>query len=127
MWGSCFNKITMRESIGDDPRETFVRFHDNEEAPMSEYHNRGVTLLMSSAKDPVDIIWSNMGNSRGETFFRRYLWNIIGFLLIMFVSTPVVVFKTLQSLSDKHLDLEFIQSIPYVEVFTTLWPTVIVL
>jgi len=82
---------------------------------------------MSSAKDPVDIIWSNIGNSEGLTFFRRYLWNIVGFLLIMFVSTPVVVFKTFQTLSDKHLDLQFMQNIPYIDVISSIWPPLIIL
>mmetsp|Transcript_11835 Transcript_11835/g.10457 ORF Transcript_11835/g.10457 Transcript_11835/m.10457 type:complete len:136 (-) Transcript_11835:21-428(-) len=89
---SCFDKVKMRDGNGEEVRETFVRFHDNEDTPPSEYDQRGTTLLMSSAKDPVDIIWTNMGNSRGATFLKRYLWNLIGFLLIMFVSTPAVVF-----------------------------------
>lgn len=43
------------------------------------------------------------------------------------MSTPAVVFKTLQSLSEKHLDLEFIQKIPYIEYFSSVWPTLIIL
>lgn len=55
----------MKNKNGDDPRETFTRYHDHDDFPKSEYQNRDTTLLMSSAKDPVDIIWSNMGHSRG--------------------------------------------------------------
>lgn len=127
MWSSCYDKLSLSGSRSDDLRENFARFHDQDESQSSEYHKRDETLLMSSAKDPVDIIWSNMGGTRGITFFRRYMWNILGFLLIMFVSTPVVVFKTLQSLSDKHLDFHFVQNIPYIEYFTSIWPTLIIL
>ncbi|CAI2385080.1 unnamed protein product [Moneuplotes crassus] len=127
MWSSCFDTITMRDRFDNDPRDAFIEFNDDEESPFSEYHKRGQTLLMSSAKDPVDIIWSNMGSSRGLTFFRRYLWNIIGFLLIMFVSTPVVVFKTFQTLSDRHLDLQFMQKIPYIDLVSSIWPPLIIL
>jgi hypothetical protein len=127
MWSGCYDRLSLSGSRSDDLRENFARFHDQDEVHVSEYHKRGANLLMSSAKDPVDIIWANMGGTRGATFFKRYLWNILGFLLMIFVSTPAVVFKTLQSLSDKHLDLEFVQNIPYIDHFSSLWPTLIIL
>jgi hypothetical protein len=45
----------------------------------------------------------------------------------MFVSTPVVVFKTFQTLSNKHLDLEFMQKIPYIDLVSSVWPPLIIL
>jgi hypothetical protein len=127
MWSSCYDRLSLSGSRSDDLRENFARFHDQDEVQSSEYHKRGANLLMSSAKDPVDIIWANMGGTRGATFFKRYLWNILGFLLMIFVSTPAVVFKTLQGLSDKHLDLKFVQNIPYIDYFSSVWPTLIIL
>ena len=108
-----------KKEARNDPRENFVRFEDDndeeEQHSNNEYELRKITLLMSVAKNPVDIIWGNMGGNRGIYFIRRYLWNILGLFLIIFVSTPVVIFKTLQSISEKHLDLQFITSIPYIE------------
>lgn len=128
MWTSCLDKLTKRRRR-NDVRENFVRFHDNDndESLMNEYDRKGMTLFMCSAKDPIDIIWGNMGGTRGIYFFRRYLWNLLGLLLIIFVSTPVVIFKTLQGLSQKHLDLQFIDKIPFIEYFSTIWPPLIIL
>lgn len=126
MWSGCIDKLFMKRNVNDS-REDFVRFHDNDEYLTNEYERKGMTLLMSPAKDPIDIIWLNMGGTRGIYFCRRWVWNILGLLLIIFVSTPAVIFKTMQSLSQKHLDLQFLENIPYVEHISTLWPTLIIL
>ena len=127
MWNSWWYKISKKE-MRDDPRENFVKFEDDEEQQSNnEYELRKITLLMSIAKNPVDIIWGNMGGTRGIYFVRRYLWNILGIFLIIFISTPVVIFKTLQSISEKHLDLQFINSIPYIEYVSSQLPTLIIL
>lgn len=58
----------MRRDRSGDPREYFMRFHDLEDNITQEYNDKGMTLLMSIAKEPVDIIWSNMGGTRGVYF-----------------------------------------------------------
>ena len=130
MWNNWWYKMTKKEAR-NDPRENFVRFEDDndeeEQHSNNEYELRKITLLMSVAKNPVDIIWGNMGGNRGIYFIRRYLWNILGLFLIIFVSTPVVIFKTLQSISEKHLDLQFITSIPYIEYVSSQLTTIIIL
>jgi len=127
MISSCINKVKYNQDKSQDPREYYAKFQETEDKLQEEYDRQGMTLLMSIAKEPIDIIWANMGGTRGIYFCRRYIWNLLGLLLIIFVSTPTVIFRTMQSLSEKHLDLNFIDDIPYIEYFTSVWPTLIIL
>ena len=69
---------------------------------------------MHSANDPIDIIWHNMGGIRGVYFFRRYMWNIIGLLAIIFISTPAVLIQRLKSLAQlDSINLEFANGLPF--------------
>lgn len=57
---------------------------------------KDLTLVMTQAGDPVDIIWRNLGGTRGVYIFRRVIFNIIGLSLVLFLSTPAAIYSSLK-------------------------------
>lgn len=51
---------------------------------------------MNQASDPVDIIWRNMGGTRGVYFFRKFIFNLIGLGVVLFLSTPAAIYSSLK-------------------------------
>jgi hypothetical protein len=51
---------------------------------------------MNEAGDPVDIIWRNMGGARGMYIFRKFIFNLIGLLIVFFLSTPAAIYSSLK-------------------------------
>ena len=58
--------------------------------------SKDLTLVMKEAGDPVDIIWRNMGGARGMYIFRKIIFNIIGILIVFFLSTPAAIYSSLK-------------------------------
>lgn len=84
-------------------------------------------LYASAPKDPVDTIWYNLGGVRGYYFMRRYCWNVFGLLLIIFISTPAVLFKTLKTITEEHLKIKILSYLPFVDSYSNYIPTLIIL
>ena len=53
---------------------------------------------MSEAGDPVDIIWRNMGGTRGLYIFRKFFFNFAGLMVVLFLSTPAAIYSSLKML-----------------------------
>ena len=51
---------------------------------------------MNEAGDPVDIIWGNIGGTRGIYFIRKFLFNLLGLALIFYLSTPAAIYSSLK-------------------------------
>ena len=51
---------------------------------------------MSEASDPVDIIWRNMGGTRGVYIFRQIFFSLVGLLVVLFLSTPAAIYSSLK-------------------------------
>ena len=51
-------------------------------------------LVMSQASDPVDIIWCNMGGTRGLYIFRVIFFNILALAVVLFLSTPAAIYSS---------------------------------
>lgn len=51
---------------------------------------------MNEAADPVDIVWRNMGGTRGVYFFRMFIFNLIGIFVVLFLSTPAAIYSSLK-------------------------------
>lgn len=51
---------------------------------------------MNEAGDPVDIVWRNMGGTRGVYLFRKFIFNVIGIFVVLFLSTPAAIFSSLK-------------------------------
>lgn len=60
------------------------------------YRDKDLTLIMNEAGDPVDIIWGNMGGTRGVYFFRKLFFNLVGLSIVFFLSTPAAIYSTLK-------------------------------
>jgi len=60
------------------------------------FREKDLTLVMSCAADPVDIIWKNMGGTRGLYIFRKYIFNVIGLAIVLFLSTPAAIYSSLK-------------------------------
>lgn len=125
MCQACKNFFSKAEQ--EKMKRTLSQLPDEQELLMEEYEQDGMTLHCTMPRDPIDIIWYNLGGTRGYYFMRRYCWNIIGIFLILFVSTPAVIFQTLKSISQDHINLEILYYIPFVESYSKYIPTLIVL
>lgn len=51
---------------------------------------------MNEASEPVDIIWRNMGGTRGVYLFRKIIFNFIGIMVVLFLSTPAAIYSALK-------------------------------
>jgi hypothetical protein len=95
---------------------------------------KNIDIFATMPRDPVDIIWYNLGGDHGYYFFRRYCWNILGILLIIFISTPAVIFKTIKELSYQYVNMKVLddmmrafESIPYLNTYSDILPYLIIL
>ena len=100
---------------------------EEQEYLLEEYKKDGICLYASLPSDPVDTIWFNRGEKRGLYFLKKYCWNILGLLLIVFISTPAVLFSTLKTISEDNLNLDIISYIPFVDSYSNYIPTLIIL
>ena len=51
-------------------------------------------LVMSEASDPVDIIWCNMGGTRGLYIIRVVFFNLFVLAVVLFLSTPAAIYSS---------------------------------
>lgn len=86
---------------------------------IEKYENEEISIFAAYPRDPIDIIWYNLGGEFGFYFLRKYCWNLLGVFLIIFISTPAVIFQTIKSLS---LDI-----IPFIDNYPDYITTAIVL
>ena len=59
-------------------------------------------LVGRPATEPSDILWKNMRGSRGLFLMRRLALFICGILIIIFVSSPTVLFANLKAMDKTH-------------------------
>ena len=52
-------------------------------------------LIMNLASEPIDIMWKNMGGTRGVFIFRRLFLYLMGVIIIVFISTPTAILSTI--------------------------------
>ena len=77
-------------------RQTFNQFEDEDLEIAKGYRASDLTLIMSEAGDPVDIVWKNLGGTRGVYFFRKLFFNAVGLSIVLFLSTPAAIYSTLK-------------------------------
>jgi hypothetical protein len=68
---------------------TFGRFQDELDNDILEQEN--VQIIVDQMVEPEDIIWTNVGGSRGVYLCRRLLCNIAVILVLIFLTTPTVI------------------------------------
>ena len=99
-------KVSMKENLQHffqtrftrslSERQTFNQFEDEDLEIAQGYREKDLTLIMSEAGDPIDIVWRNMGGTRGVYFFRKFIFNFIGVAIVLFLSTPAAIYSTLK-------------------------------
>ncbi len=84
---------------------------------------------MSEAGDPIDMIWRNLGGTRGVYFFRKFIFYLIGLLLVLFLSTPAAIYSSLKMIEAfNFLDVHRVNKDTLIGQFiiATLPPLVII-
>jgi len=70
-------------------------------------------LVGRPATEPYDILWKNMRGSRGLFLMRRLALFVFGILIIIFVSSPTVLFANLKALDNTHFwDFNWVEDLP---------------
>ena len=80
---------------------TFIKFEDLDEFDLAKKYEE-VVLEVRKSTEPNDILWKNMAGERGHFICRRLILFIMGFALIMFVSTPIVIFANIKKGDSNH-------------------------
>jgi len=70
---------------------TFMKFEDETENIVEKYSK--VELFMKEAPESLDIIWRNMGGSRGMFLYRRILTIGSALVILFFLTTPNEIFR----------------------------------
>jgi len=74
---------------------------------------KDAALFMSKSTEPSDIIWSNMKGARGLFVVRRIALFVAGLLVVVFVSSPTVLFSNLKKYDSNHvLDFAWADTLP---------------
>lgn len=87
---------TIRDPNNNNDKQTFNQFEDEDMEIAQGYRDKDLTLIMSEAGDPVDIIWGNMGGTRGVYLFRKIFLNLLVLGVVLFLSTPAAIYSTLK-------------------------------
>ena len=83
---------------------TFERFEDNREAAHTN-------IVVSQSKDPIDIVWANLGGTRGFYYFRRLGVLTLATLVILFLSTPASLLAQIKS-AVGVLEVNWVENLP---------------
>ena len=74
---------------------TFQKNNDDFDDQELNYDDQGHVLLMNKAAEPLDILWKNLGFNDSPFMFMRFFLFVIGLVLIIWLSSPVVVLNSL--------------------------------
>ena len=74
---------------------------------------KNAILIARPATEPGDILWKNMRGNRGLFLIRRLALFILGILIIIFVSSPTVLFANIKAVDKTHFwDFDWVQDLP---------------
>eukprot|EP00352_Strombidinopsis_acuminata_P000737 CAMPEP_0176344652 /NCGR_PEP_ID=MMETSP0126-20121128/4854_1 /TAXON_ID=141414 ORGANISM="Strombidinopsis acuminatum, Strain SPMC142" /NCGR_SAMPLE_ID=MMETSP0126 /ASSEMBLY_ACC=CAM_ASM_000229 /LENGTH=257 /DNA_ID=CAMNT_0017691207 /DNA_START=1055 /DNA_END=1828 /DNA_ORIENTATION=- len=79
-------------------KSTFFKFESINDAEAEAYNSGEHFLMMERADEPLDILWKNIKGMRGVFLFRRLMLFALGLWIIVFVSSPVVLYNNLQNI-----------------------------
>ena len=82
---------------------TFERFEDDR---LAAHRN----LVVSRGLHPYDIIWQNVGGTRGFYFFRRMGLLMLSIMILLFLSTPAALLAAIKSAVG--VEANWIQNLP---------------
>ena len=93
-----FSAANTRSMRSISQRQTFNKFEDeDQEIAQHAYKDKfDLMFVMSHASDPLDIIWNNMGGTRGLYIFRLVFFNILVLAVVLFLSTPAAIYSSIK-------------------------------
>jgi hypothetical protein len=108
-------------------KSTFSRFEDIDDGVNDDSDN-DEHYIMEAAKEPMDIIWSNMSGTRGLYFWRRFGLMIVCIFIVFFLTTPTVILATIKRLDILKLhEFQFQDYIPFGDQISTYLPPLLIL
>jgi hypothetical protein len=87
----CFGRQNRNRST----HSTFFRFDDVDDLELKTKYEETV-LSVRKVTEPHDILWKNLKGDKGHFIFRRLFIYTMGLVLILFVSTPIMVFANIR-------------------------------
>ena len=51
--------------------------------------------MLNLASEPIDLLWKNLGGTRGVYLFRRIILYLLGLFVILFLTTPTAMLSSL--------------------------------
>lgn len=110
---TCFGLFTAGSR--DRAKSTLFKFSDitvDDDEELARIYKDAI-LVARPATEPADILWKNMRGSRGLFLLRRLALFITGLVLIIFVSSPAVVFANVKNADRTHFwDFEWLEDMP---------------
>ena len=110
---TCFGLFTPGTRLRS--KSTLFKFNDmtgEDDDELAELYKDAI-LIARPATEPADILWKNMRGSRGLFLMRRLALLILGLVLIIFVSSPAVVFANMKNADKTHfMDFDWLEDIP---------------
>ena len=96
-------------------KSTLFKFNDltvEDDEDLVELYKDAI-LVARPATEPADILWKNMRGSRGLFLMRRLALFILGLVLIIFVSSPAVLFANVKKADTSHFwDMDWLEDMP---------------
>jgi hypothetical protein len=114
----------------DDNRKksTFNRFEDIDDRLAEDHYDEDEHYIMEGAKEPMDIIWSNMSGTRGLYYWRRFGLLAVSIIVMLFLTTPSVVLATLKRIDVLKIhQLELSNYVPFGDTISTYLPPLMIL
>ena len=103
---SCFGCLG-NDKLRSRSKSLIMKYSEDDEELSRLYQD--AILVARPATEPSDIIWKNMRGSRGLFLLRRMALFILGILIIIFVSSPTVIFANIKAQDKTHFwDFEWI-------------------
>mgnify|MGYP007125205111 CR=1 FL=1 len=94
---SCCNSDEYTNLEGDSTDRSLEWNRGNDQAQDSvNYEDTRNIVTVSKASEPLDILWKNLGKYDHQFPFIRFLIFIVGLVIILFVSSPALLFSRIQ-------------------------------
>ena len=113
----------IKDSRTINNNNSFKAFRDEDLiAEQNELQLNSVDILVDQMIEPSDIIWTNIGGDRGLNLYRRITCTLLLFLIMIFMTTPTVLFSTIKSIVySEDFELDWIHH-PIIDFLKTYSP-----
>lgn len=112
-------------------KKNYSSFKDEQEEEIAVINNNfkleNVNIQVDQMIEPSDIIWKNIGGDRGVNYLRQIMCSVLMFLILIFATTPTVLFSAIKSIVySEDYDLDWIHN-PVIDFIKTYSPPIAIL